>query len=252
MAVPRFHVTERQVLLLLLATSFVGFGGAFLLGGFRPHGEPIEHVNQARVRWMPPRETTSAAPSAYVVADYFDPSLLSLPSEHGFSQSMWRRSATAPPWIFDPTPELALLDPPAATDMAPLLVQSTISDAVRSSVEKLPAAVENTVTNETFAVTTAATQSTLRVEDALEDRNLLRQPELPAVAGETALKPTRVRVAVATDGRVRYAVLDRSCGNETVDTQAVEIVHRLRFEPVTSSDPLALVWGAVRFYWATK
>ncbi len=252
MAVPRFHVTERQVLLLLLATSFVGFGGVFLLGGFRPHGTRIEQVNQAKVRWMPPRGMTAAAPSAYVFADYFDPSLLSLPSEHGFSQSMWHRSATAPPRTFDATPELALLDPPAATDMVPLLVQSALSDAVRSSVEKLPAAVEDTGTNEMFDVATAATQSTLRVEDALEDRNLLQQPELPVAAGETGLKPTRVRVAVATDGRVQYAVLDRSCGNETIDAQAVEIARQLRFEPVTSSDPLALVWGAVRFFWTTK
>jgi TonB family protein len=61
-----------------------------------------------------------------------------------------------------------------------------------------------------------------------------------------------VRVAAAPDGRVRYVALDRSSGNDAADAQALGFARLLQFEPTSSTDPLALTWGVVKFYWATK
>ena len=252
MAVPRFRVTERQVLLLLLVASFIGFGGAFLVAGFRQHGERLERTGEPRVRWMPPREPTVITPTEYLVAEYFDPSLMSLPNTRGFSARMWQRSADAPPRSFEPPAELALLDPTSDGKIATLLPEPSLTDIVNLVVEKLPATVEDLTTDEPAAVAMVVTQSTLHVDGVLEQRSLRLQPELPAVTADTGLKPTRVRVAVAPDGRVRYVTLDQSCGNETVDAQALDTASRLRFEPATSADPLALTWGMVKFSWATK
>jgi hypothetical protein len=249
MAVPRFRVTERQVLMALLVASFVVFGGAFVLSGFRQRGEPRERTSQPRVHWMPAHDATPTAPTAYLLAEYFDPSLMSLPSAEGFSRRMWQRSAAAPTQIFDPPSELALLDPQVTNELGTLLPKQPLAESVQSSVEKLPATAQDTPTNEPFAAT-AATQSTLRVEGELEQRNILEIPSLPVPAVDAGLRPTRVRVAVAADGRVRYATLDRSCGNEAVDGQALELARRLIFERTSSADPLSLTWGMLKFSWA--
>jgi hypothetical protein len=250
MAVPRFRVTERQVLMLLLVASFIGFGGAFLVAGFRQHGERLERTGEPRVRWMPARELTGAAPAEYLVAEYFDPSLMSLPNAHGFSARMWRARAGMPPRTFEPPVELALLDPTLPRELPTLLTEAPLADTVQSVVKQLPATTED-IFNDTEPVAAVTTQSTVLIEGSLEQRGLSRRPELPVVSAEAGLKPTRIRVAVASDGRIRYAMLDRSCGNETIDSLALQIAHGLRFEPTISPDPLALTWGAVKFYWAT-
>ena len=251
MAAPRFRVTERQVLMLLLVASFIGFGGAFLVAGLRQHGERMERTGEPRVRWMPPRELTQTAPAEYLMAEYFDPSLMSLPSAHGFSARMWRAQAGVSPQTFEPPTELALLEPTITGKIPSLLPEASVTDTVQSVVRKMPATMEEIATDEVVAVSVISTQTTLSIEGALAQRDLQRRPELPVVMADAGLRPTRVRLAVATDGRVRYAMLDRSCGNEAVDVQGLEATRRLRFEPATSADPLALTWGTVKIYWAT-
>jgi TonB family protein len=66
------------------------------------------------------------------------------------------------------------------------------------------------------------------------------------------LKPTRVRIGVAPDGTVRFASVERSCGKETVDAQAVELAQQIRFEPVTDAKSSSLDWGVVKMLWATE
>jgi len=50
---------------------------------------------------------------------------------------------------------------------------------------------------------------------------------------------------------VRYAVLDKSSGNDALDTEAVEIARQLQFAMESAVDPLELTWGTVRFFWAS-
>jgi TonB family protein len=251
MAVPRFRFSERHVLMLVLAVSFIGFAAAFFIGGLRGHATPMAPTEQARIHWMPPQEGMTHD-GQNLMADYFDPSLMSLPNGHGFSSLMWQRSADAPTRIFVPPAELALLDPATGSVMAALLTEASLTGAARSVVERLPVMAEDSVTDDLAVVAAVFTQSTLHVEGVLEQRGLQVQPELPAIAAEAGLRPTRVRLAVAPDGRVRYATLDRSSGSEAADNQAVDVTGRLRFEPASAADPLTLTWGVVKFYWATK
>jgi TonB family protein len=250
MAVPRFRFAERHVLMLVLTVSFIGFAAAFFLGNLRGHAKPMAPTEQARIHWVPPQVAGSNAPQS-VIADYFDPSLMSLPNAHGFSSLMWGRSAEMAPRVFVPPTELALLDPTTDREMAVLLPETSLTNKTRSVVERLPATAGESFTGETTEVTTVATQSTLHVEGVLEQRDLQSRPDLPAVKVDTDLRPTRVRLAVAPDGRVRYATLDRSCGSDAVDAQALDVAGQLRFEPASAADPLALTWGVVKFYWAT-
>jgi hypothetical protein len=255
MPVPRFRITERQVLMLLLITSCAAFGGAFLVVGFRrQRGERLEQVARARVHWMPPVSAPAAAalPAPYVLAEYFDPSLMSLPSAHGFSARMWQRNAEAPPRQFEPAPQLAWLDPPALTPNAVVLPTPAVEDAPVADAVKLPAALQELSELLPPEISEPRRQSMLRVEGALENRQILEQPNLPTPKVDAALRATRVRVAVTADGRVRYAVLERSCGNGSVDAQALELSRRLRFDAVSAADPLALTWGMLRFLWVTQ
>ncbi len=251
MAVPRFRVTERQVLLLLLAASLFTYAAVFVLSGLRRRGEGAPRASQPpRVFWMPPADAARAGQPAYFMARYFDPSLMTLPSAHGYSRALWGRHPNDAPRTFDPPVELALLEPGAAGDTPSLLPQPPLPVVIQTTAKKLPGVAEDIASPD--EVVQAATQSTVRVEGALTSRELVEQPELPVVASLTALRRTRVRVAITPDGRVQYATLDRSCGNDRVDAQALEAARRLRFSPVRSADPLALEWVTVRFSWATK
>ena len=75
-------------------------------------------------------------------------------------------------------------------------------------------------------------------------------PTLPVPFAPVPVKRTRVLIAVGNDGAVRHAVLDRSCGNEALDAEAVQLCRQLRFEAEAGLDPLAVTWGAARFVWA--
>jgi TonB family protein len=86
----------------------------------------------------------------------------------------------------------------------------------------------------------------------LAGRAVVRTPSLLVVTNETALKPTRVRIGVAPDGTVRFASVERSCGKETVDAQAVELAQQIRFEPATDPKSSSLDWGVVKILWATE
>lgn len=236
--------------MLLLIASVFGFAGAFLLAGFRQHGSRLERTSQPRVHWAPPPATTGQRSMTYLIADYFDPSLMSLPNPRGFSLRMWQHSAVPPAQNFDPPSDLALLDPPPSEPLPAMLPQPSLSNALQSSVDKLPATLLDFPSVDTHGV--AGTQSTLHFDGDVASRTLLEQPTLPITGINAGLRPTRVRLALGVDGRVRYATLDRSSGNEDVDAQALELARRLRFDSVSASDPLALTWGTARFTWASR
>ena len=87
-------------------------------------------------------------------------------------------------------------------------------------------------------------------------RPLVSAPKLPSLPGPVAVRPTLVRIAVGSDGTVRYALLARSAGNDAADTHALALAPQLRFAPLVQRDPQPgnltenLVWGVVKFVWA--
>jgi len=68
----------------------------------------------------------------------------------------------------------------------------------------------------------------------------MRSPVLPLA--NAPARTTRVLIAVTGDGRVRYAVLERSSGNEVLDGAAVAAARQVWFAPEPNADPLALTW----------
>jgi TonB family protein len=251
MAVARFRITERQVLLFIMAASILAYIGAIFVVTFRQKGQQPDLSRPARVRWMNPQAAAQRSPDMrYIIADFLDPSLMSLPNAHGFSRRTWEGQPTAKYLPPEPPVELAFLDAGASAAMESLLDELSVPEAVRASVEKL--AIQPDRPSEPQPVETSAPNMTVVVFTAgLEQRRLTARPELPTITSERSLSPTRARLAVAPDGVVRYVMLERSCGSTPVDEQALEIVRHLRFEPAGGTSALTLTWGVAKFVWAT-
>ena len=223
----------------------IAVGGA-ILGSryFSGDGKKLAPVTQTRVRWMRP----GSGAVRQVLADYFDPSAMSLPSPRGFSHGPWQHLAPPAPSRYEPFIPAAFLA--AITGVVPpsLLPQAALGDLVQAGLERpifavvddVPAAPELPV----------VTNSVLQLEGALARRRMLQPPVVPLAPATVTVRRTSVLVAVGADGRVRHAVLERSCGNEALDSDAVELTRQLRFEPVASADALAVTWGTARFVWA--
>lgn len=246
------HLRERRVLLVLLGVSFAATTGTFLLVGVRFKTKPLGMTSRPRVQWLPQQNTASGADlkSLYVAADIEDPSLGSLPSLRGFSRQVWARSFTVTQnpqqWKFEP----AFLEATAPAPFQSLLNLAPLADAVQSLTEKAPAESEEPPV-EPIGSTLAANQTVLHAVGALEGRVVIRSPQLPALTSETPLRPTRLRVGVASDGTVRYATLERSCGDEAVDSRALDLARQVRFEPLEAGVSEPMSWGVIKFLWAT-
>src|SRR5947207_2763304 len=83
--VSRFRITERQVLLLIMAASILAYIAAIFVVTYRQKGQQPDLSRPARVRWMNPQAAQRAPDIRYIIADLLDPSLMSLPNAHGFS-----------------------------------------------------------------------------------------------------------------------------------------------------------------------
>lgn len=255
MMVPHFRVTERHILLFILVAAMLGFGGAVLFISIRKKVARTESFHKPMVRWMPPEPDGKIKEIHYVIADLLDPSLLSLPSAHGFSRGLWQRLSPATRRDFEPRTELAYLNAETTFVFQALLEQPPLADIVQSSAEKAVAESEDATETEAVATASALDHSVAALVAPIGNRPLLQMPEVPTITTDTPLRPTRVRIAVADDGLVRYAVLDRSAGSgdpaAQADAQALELARNIRFAPETASDMSTLTWGVVKFIWAT-
>ena len=187
----------------------------------------------------------------YVIAEVNDPSLMSLPSPHGFSSEVWERKSEATQRDLGWNEEPAYLEPTAPDALRSLLEPALLSAAVLSAAEKNTAQPEESDA-EMIQPPVTVNESVFHVLGALANRGVMRTPELPVLNSPAPLRPSQVRIGVGTEGLVRYALLDRSCGTESVDAQAVVLAQQIRFEAEQGSEPSALAWGIVRFLWATQ
>lgn len=245
MTASRFRLTERQALMILMGLSLFGYAGAILWNYLlsKP-AQALTPTGSPRIRWM--RSSSHDFRSLY--AEYFDPSLMSLPSPHGFSQAVWSRQAPSRQHDYEPPRVPAYLTELPPVGVPVLLETPSLAGAVLAGIERT-VPIENELP--VLEMVAAATNSVLRATGALAARGIVRQPTLPLSLAGNSVRGTRVTVAVNPDGRVQYAALERSCGNEALDGQALDLVRQVRFEPVSSADPLAVMWGVVRFVWAT-
>ena len=221
----------------------------FRVTGVRRASVPRETTH---VEWMPAASPAQlhANDERYIVAEMLDPSDMSLPGPHGFSRTVWRRKTEAAQRNLGWNEQPAYLDvtlpgmPPSLLEPAPL------EAAVLSEAEKTPPQSEES-DEQAPPPPVIVNASDFRILGPIEDRGVMYVPQLPVLASLVPVRPTQVRAGVGPDGLVRYALLDRSCGNETVDAQAVLLAEQFRFEATQSGDPV-LMWGIVRFLWATQ
>ena len=238
--IPRIRIHERHVLMWLLAVTVITMTvGALWLGVNRRPPHKLAPGGAARIRWMRPGQSS-------LLADYFDPSVLSLPNERGFSGTAWRHVANVGRTEYRPEQPPAFLAMPAATPLPILLEEPPLG--VLTQVEITPAGV---IPEPQGLVTDfAATNTALEISGALRGRQVVQSPILPLAS--SVVRATRVLIAVTTDGRVRYAVIERSSGNEQLDGAALAAVRQVWFAPEATANPLALTWGSAKFQWAER
>jgi len=252
--VPKLSFAQGQLMLWILAGSLVAFGAMFLF--FRVSGVSLTTAPREipRINFMPTkRQDPLLVPGpAYMIADVFDPSLMSLPSAHGFSKRVWARKidASQRDLGWNQPPSFLGVTPPTVT--ASLLQPVPVDVAVLGAAENPPAVSEEPNDQEVLEPPLSINQSVYRVLSALEDRSIAYAPPLPTIQGLAPLAPAEVRVGVDADGLVLYALLDRSSGDDAVDAQALALAKRFRFEAEHNSSPSSLTWGILRFLWATQ
>jgi len=188
----------------------------------------------------------------YMIAEVFDPSLMSLPNAHGFSSGAWRQKIETTQHSLGWNQQPAFLDAAAPSEPRSLLEPTPLDTAVLSAAEKTQALSEEPDNGEAAAPLVPVNQSVFRVLGPLERRVIVSAPTLPMVNSPMPLRPTQVRVGVGADGLVLYALLDRSSGDDGVDAQALALAHQVRFEAEHDNDSISLTWGVLRFLWAAQ
>jgi hypothetical protein len=163
--VPKLSFAQGQLMLWILAGSIVAFGSMFLF--FRVSGVSLTAPPREvpRINFMPtPRQDPLVAHDpAYVVADVFDPSLMSLPSAHGFSRRVWARKVEATQRDLGWTQQPAFLGVTTPAVPPPLLQPVSVDSAVLTAAEKSPPLSEESNDNELPGVPMSINQSVYRV-----------------------------------------------------------------------------------------
>jgi len=249
MTLSRFRVSERQALHFIMAACVIGFVCAFLVVFLRRQATRTDTTKQTVVRWISPRAISAGNDLHHLVAELDDPSLMSLPDPRAFSGTLWRHQARIESQPIQPSNSVAYLEVPPPRVLGPLLPAASLPETVRAAAEKPEAAFVEPIPDGTAAL---PSRSAIQFDERLEPYRLLAAPPLPAIASETALRPTVVRLGIASDGTVVHAVLDRSCGNENADASALDAARQLRFGLPAETDRRSLLWGAAKFLWATK
>ncbi len=252
--VPKLSFGQGQLMLWILAGSLIAFGVMFLF--FRVSGVALTTTPREapHIAWMPTARQDPLSPHdpRYVMADVFDPSLMSLPNAHGFSSGAWHQKIEAAQRNLGWNQQPAFLNPAAPSEPHSLLEPTPLDAAVLSAAEKTEALSEEPSDGDATTPLVAVNQSVVRVLGPLEDRGIVHAPTLPTINNPTPLRPTQIRVGVGADGVVLYSLLDRSSGDDDVDTQALAIARQIRFEAEQDSSTISLAWGVVRFLWATQ
>ena len=249
----RLFLTQGQLMLWILVGSVLAVAAMLVFfKATRVRYVPVSR-QVPRIEWMPTTHLgqLSSTDERYVIADVLDPSLMSLPSPHGFSREAWERKSDAaqrnlgwneqPAYLTIKLPEA----PPSLLEPAPLDV------SVLSAAEKTPAEPEES-DDEMIQPVVAINQSVVHVLVPLGNREVNFVPELPVITNSVPLRPSQVRIGIGAGGLVLYSLLDRSCGSESVDAQGVALARQLRFEAQPNAMPSELTWGVVRFLWATQ
>ena len=249
----KLSFAQGQLMMWILAGSLLAVVAMFTFFRVTVVRQTPTPREEQSIGWMPaPRPgQLQSSDERYVIADVLDPSLMSLPSVHGFSRDVWSKTLEAMQRDLGWNEQPAYLDATPPDAPRSLLEPVPLAAAALSTAEKNPAQSEES-DREPTAPPVTVNESVFRILGLLEDRGVIHAPELPVLNGPTPIRPAQVRVGVGADGLVCYAFLDRSCGNETVDAQALRLAQQIRFEAEANSVSPIVSWGVVRFLWATQ
>lgn len=247
---PRWFSPEALLLWMLLA-AVLGIGSLLLSWRISHASSPaLGLAGRPRIQWLPPTDRNPYGhPSLqHIVADRFDPTVMSLPHPQGFSGKIWKHGVPLSPQPTDWPVSPSFLASPAAAPPAPVLLPPPALDReVQAAAQKPVASAENAPPTEAEA-SIPANRTVIRIANGFTDRRVLEWPSPGAVRSKGMLRPTRIQVAVGPDGRVRFAIVERPSGDPALDGHAVELARQIRFEPRAEAE--SLQWGVLRFLWA--
>lgn len=175
-----------------------------------------------------------------------DPTVFTLPSEHGFSGQAWLRlpEQHEPPGETE-APALLPLDAALLGTNIPLLTPAktslpfSLADTRGPELEPWPVFL---------APELFRTQSVFEIQGGLAGRLLNAPAILPAWPSAQLLTNSVVQIAVNPTGQVIAARLLARSRSAEADSNALDLARRLRFQPVPSPAP---VWGKAVFEWQT-
>ena len=229
------------VVTLIFAVQF-----AFIFGfGARRVGTPR--------RPFPAPEVFLAAEQPFPLAEFYDPTIFSLPHRHGFSGLAAaltpRPQFTATGWD-EPFRWLPLRAENLGQSFRQLLADNLAQPLpFAEKISSAPTALQ-------LPVAAAPAASQLHIEGALAQRALLAAAEIPTQRAAAPLPDTIVQAVVDAGGRVVTATILSPGGS--ADASALALVRQLRFEPLPGGNntrltrPLeGLTWGKLIFNWRT-
>ncbi|MBC8244661.1 MAG: hypothetical protein H8E20_09730 [Verrucomicrobia bacterium] len=193
-------------------------------------------------------------------AAFSDPTLFSRPNRRGFSGTAWSRFPGVEHQLIEWSETPRLLDNQPAALGAAFREALPGHLAVLSGVPGKGLAKPAAVAPPPLALRPA---SELQILGRLAKRPLVRTVSVPALPHDEALRWTRVRIGVNSDGYVvSAAVQERLAKGDAqqaaADRRAVDLLRGIRFEPAKRTrfdrpdEPGALEWGEALFHWRTE
>jgi len=240
-------------MLWMLAVCSIGMTALSLLFGRVIAVQPGTIAQRPHIQWLGSARATPSPPPSWrsALADLLDPSLMSLPSGHGFSRHLWQRDVAASRRALDWPSDPSYLAAPSAPSFRSILETPPLPELVWAAAEKLPAEPAEE-SPESIEPPFTLNNSAWRIEGALQAWSVLEAPALEIITSDKPLRPTRVRIGATSDGVVRYALIHQTSGNETADAAALEWARQIRFEPQAETGNGAVTWGVASFFWLTK
>jgi hypothetical protein len=180
-----------------------------------------------------------------------DPALFALPNPKDFASAVWLKmpDVTQPSFRWTESPQWLPLSAKNLGATFSRFMQTNFFKAYQLNFKPQPELSEPVLPVEPAL----AQNSTLQVEGALVQRQLLNEINLPSLPYNDVIAPSKVQVLVDGAGNVVSAVLLPSENNlealshyDAADQRAIEIAGTMRFEPAPR-----LTFGKLIFNWRT-
>lgn len=184
--------------------------------------------------------TSSAYPSGW--STYFDPTLMVLPNEQSYSRAYLLKTPEAPAATFD----LSIQTPPYQFERPYFRTSGAVAPTRAGSWSKQDPAL--LIETAPLPLPEKPDLSIVGIDGDLVNRPILSLPDFPRVTRTELLTPTEISIGVDASGAVRLALLDHSCGDDSIDELGMKLAREVSFAPVAPQGE-RLNWGRLRVSW---